>query len=48
MLRVVELFAGIGAQAAALDLIGAEWESPTVGGTPIAQSLPRKWGGVAA
>lgn len=27
MLRVVELFAGIGAQAAALDLIGAEWES---------------------
>ena len=27
MLKVVELFAGIGAQAAALNLIGAEWES---------------------
>lgn len=27
MLRVVELFAGIGAQAAALDHIGAEWKS---------------------
>lgn len=27
MLRVIELFAGIGAQAAALDLIGADWES---------------------
>lgn len=27
MLRVVELFAGIGAQAAALNRIGAEWES---------------------
>lgn len=27
MLRVIELFAGIGAQAAALDRIGAEWES---------------------
>lgn len=26
-LRVIELFAGIGAQAAALNLIGAEWES---------------------
>lgn len=27
MIRVIELFAGIGAQAAALDRIGAEWES---------------------
>lgn len=29
-LRVIELFAGIGAQAAALDLIGAEWESVNI------------------
>ena len=27
MVKVIELFAGIGAQASALDLIGADWES---------------------